>query len=121
MLGDDKALTLSARWRWRIQPLTWCGPKRFRLKENPSSVILKGKLDADDIISLGFPILKYAAGPVLVEARSTGEGLDISRGDVKLDFTGATINVEKGFWKKRPAPRRCLSFPSFASRTLRCC
>ncbi|MEJ0024166.1 MAG: DUF3971 domain-containing protein [Alphaproteobacteria bacterium] len=110
VLGDDKALTLSGPMALAHSTADLVWTEKVRLKENPSSVILKGKLDADDIISLGFPILKYAAGPVLVEARSTGEGLDISRGDVKLDFTGATINVEKGFWKKAPGAPAMLKF-----------
>lgn len=37
---------------------------------------------------------------MLVDARSIGTGLDINKGDVKMDFTGATVNMERGFWKK---------------------
>jgi hypothetical protein len=110
VLGDDKALTLSGPMALARSTAELVWTEKVRAKENPSTVTLKGRLDADDIISLGFPILKYASGPVLVEARSTGTGLDINRGEVKLDFAGAAVNVEKGFWKKAPGAPATLKF-----------
>ncbi|HWA23039.1 MAG TPA: DUF3971 domain-containing protein [Caulobacterales bacterium] len=110
VLGDDNALTLSGPMALARSTADLVWTEKVRAKENPSTVTLKGRLDADDIISLGFPILKYASGPVLVEARSTGVGLDINRGDVKLDFAAAAVNIEKGFWKKAPGAPATLKF-----------
>ncbi len=110
VLGDDQALTLSGPFALARSTADLVWTERVRQKVNPSTVTLKGKLDADDIISLGFPILKYASGPVLVEAKSSGEGLDINRGEVRMDFTGAAVNLEKGFWKKAPGAPATLKF-----------
>lgn len=108
--GDDNSLTLSGPMALARSTAELVWTEKVRAKVNPSTVTLKGRLDADDIISLGFPILKYASGPVVVEARSTGEGLDISRGDVKLDFAAAAVNIEKGFWRKAPGAPATLKF-----------
>jgi hypothetical protein len=97
--GDDKALTLAgplAVGRSTAE-LTWV--EHVRAKASPSSITLRG-----------FPILKYAAGPVSVEARSTGRGLDVAKADVKLDFTGASVTLPKGFWKKQPGAPATLKF-----------
>jgi hypothetical protein len=98
--GDDKALNFAGPMTLAHSTAELNWTERVRSKVDPSNVQLKGKLSADDLITLGFPILKYAEGPVLVDARSAGVGLDINKGDVKMDFTGAAINMERGFWKK---------------------
>jgi hypothetical protein len=98
--GDDKALVFAGPLALGRSSANMTWTERVRAKTDPSLVVLNGKLTADDLISLGFPILKYASGPVGVEARSTGVGLDVNKADVKLDFTNAAINLERGFWKK---------------------
>ncbi|MGE3866437.1 MAG: AsmA-like C-terminal region-containing protein, partial [Hyphomonadaceae bacterium] len=110
VLGDDKALVLAGPLTvgGSTAELTWT--EKVRAARDPSTVVLRGRMQADDLVSLGFPILKYADGPVAVEARSAGVGLDVNKADVRLDFADAALNLERGFWKKPPGAPAVVKF-----------
>jgi hypothetical protein len=79
--------------------LTWSQKLRGDMA-SPSSVTLKGRLEAADIVSLGFPVMEYARGPVGVDMRAAGRGADANSGAVALDFRDAVVTLPKGFWVK---------------------
>ena len=67
---------------------------------SPSTINFKGKVDAQDLVSLGFPVLDYARGPVGVDFKAVGKGQDVNTGQASLDFRDASITLPKGFWIK---------------------
>ena len=100
--GDQDQLTFSGPLAIGAKSradLTWSQKLRGNAP-SPSSVTLKGRLDAADIVSLGFPVMEYAQGPVAVDVRAAGRGADANSGDVSLDFRDAIVTLPKGFWVK---------------------
>jgi hypothetical protein len=98
--GDEKALAFAGPFKLgkSTADLNWT--EVFRGDGPRSRYVVAGRFDATDIESLGIPILDYAQGPVGVEARVTGRGMDISTATLRLDLKEATMGLPFAMWKK---------------------
>jgi hypothetical protein len=102
--GDERALTFAGPLKLgqSAGDLSWT--ESFRVAGPGSRYTVSGRFDAADIESLGIPILEYAQGPILVDARVTGRGMDIASAAVRLDLKEATMGLPFDMWTK-PAGR----------------
>ncbi len=99
--GDDRKLALSGPLtigQSRVD-LAWTEHFQGRPKA-PSQIVLRGPMLASDLVKLGYGAAGYASGPIGVEARAEGVGLDVSEADVALDLGQAGVVLPAGFWRK---------------------
>lgn len=102
--GDERALTFAGPLKLgqSAGDLSWT--ETFRVAGPGSRYTVAGRFDATDIEGLGIPILEYVQGPIQVDARVVGRGMNIASANVRLDLKDATMGLPFDMWTK-PAGR----------------
>lgn len=104
MTGDQKALTFAGPLtlnRSQVN-LTWTETFRGPRNAPPSRYVVDGRFDAPDLVRFGIGVAQYARGPVGVQLRGEGRGLDIATAGGRLDLRDTEIVLPKSAWVKRP-------------------
>lgn len=101
--GDQDAMTFSGPLTINQSQanLTWTEQFRSRAGGSSSRYVVDGRFDARDLVRLGIGVAQYARGPVGVQLRGDGEGLDVADGAVRLDLRDAEIALPSNAWVKR--------------------
>jgi hypothetical protein len=103
MTGDEKALTFAgplALNRSQVN-LTWTETFRGPRAASPSRYVIDGRFDAQDLVRFGVGVAQFARGPVGVQLRGEGRGMDIALASGRLDLRDSEIAFPKNAWMKR--------------------
>lgn len=103
MAGDERALTFSGPLtlnRSQVN-LTWTETFRGARNAPPSRYVVDGRFEAQDLVRFGIGVAQYARGPVGVQLRGEGRGLDIAAAAGRLDLRDSDIALPKNSWVKR--------------------
>lgn len=102
-VGGQDALTFSGPMTLNASAVNLTWTEAFgRNLAAPSRYVIDGRFDARDLERLGIGVAAYANGPVGVQLRGDGRGLDMSSGAVRVDLKDAEVVLPKRAWVKRP-------------------
>jgi hypothetical protein len=107
---DPRGIVASGRLGFLGVPVDVDWTERFNVKDGlPTAYAVRARIPAADLRRLGLPDAVEIEGAVAATAELAGRGVQIARGTVEADLSGAAVGLPLLAWRKAPGEPGMLS------------